>query len=86
MDGSSRAETNAGSQIAVRDRVQATGVRAGGLYHQNLVSHGFKVSSEVHAAFYDHDALTRRFNADVPEDCLIEALTALGTDDNANVR
>ena len=67
-------QTDAGAQVMVLDIVKTTGVRTGGFHDENLVSHGFKVGAEVHAAFHGDDALFCRFNTDMAEDRLIQTL------------
>ncbi len=86
MWGSSWPQTDAGAQVVVPDIVKTTGVRTGGCYDENLVSHRFKVGAKVHAAFDGDDALFCRFNTDMAEDRLIQTLAPRGTNDDANVR
>ena len=83
---SSWPQTDAGPQLVVPDIVKTTGMRTGSLYDKNLVCKSFKIGAKVHAALDGNDALFRRFNTNMPEDRLIQALAPYGTNDDANIR
>ena len=53
---------------------------------QNEISDRLKVIAKVHGAFYRYDLLFFGINSDVGEYCLVQALTALTSDEDTDAR